>query len=174
MTSAPFAWVLGLILDPRFGIPFLVLVEGSVLWFAWSPRPLAPLGARRQSWHRPGGDPVSRMYYALRDQQFSTLVRWSRERIEELYQARSGGRLPAFPWSWRHRSTGPTDPYVLRRLTLDLGGFEWEAREREIGLHVRWAFWRSRARDQTLYKARVDHLLARAHAAIAALEGSAP
>lgn len=170
MTGGPYGWVLGFILDPRFGIPFLILLEAAILWIAWNPRGGPPLGAKRISWHRPEGDAVSRIYYALRDEQYSTLVRWSRERIEELYEARAGAPLPSFPWTFRATTDAPDDPHRLRRLTLDLGGFEWEAREREIGLHVRWAFWRTRQRDRAHYKARVDRILARAQRAISILE----
>lgn len=174
MISGSLAWVLGLVLDPRFGIPFLVLLEATLLWVAWNPRANPPLGARRRSWRQPQGDAISRIYYALRDEQFSTLVRWSRQRIEELYEARAHAPLPALPWTFRRGRGGPEDPYALRRLTLDLGSFEWEAREREIGVHVRWAFWRTRARDRALYRARVGALLDRAETAIRGLEAPVP
>lgn len=171
--SGPYGWVFGLVLDPRFGLPILLLAEVTSFWFAWNLRTPPPLGARRPSWSAPEGDAVSRMYYALREERFSTLMRWSRERIEELYEARAGGPLPSLPWTLRAPATDPTDRYRLRRLTLDLGAFEWEARERETGLHLRWAFWRSRSRDRALYRSRVDALLGRAQSAIALLEGSA-
>ncbi|MCI4367219.1 MAG: hypothetical protein L3K08_05670, partial [Thermoplasmata archaeon] len=155
MTSGPFGWVVGFISDPRWGIPYLLLLEATILWVAWNPRAPTLLGARRISWTRPEGDAVSRMYYALQDQRYSVIVRWSRERIEELYVARSGVRLPTLPWTLRRRSPIVSDPYNLRRLTQDLGNFEWEAREREVGVHLRWAFWRTRQRDSALYEARV-------------------
>jgi hypothetical protein len=171
VTSGPFGWVIGFISDPRWGIPFLLLLEATILWIAWNPRAPGLLGARRTSWTRPEGDAVSRMYYALQDRRYSIVVRWSRERIEELYRARSGLKLPALPWTLRRRSKAIEDPYNLRRLTLELSAFEWEAREREIGVHLRWAFWRTRRRDNALYETRVDGILTRAHSAIGALEG---
>jgi hypothetical protein len=172
MNVGPLSWVVGFISDPRWGIPFLLILEATILWVAWNPRSPPLLGARRTSWARPEGDAVSRMYYAVQDRRYSVLVRWSRERIEELHRARSGGaRLPALPWTFRRRSRSPSDPYVLRRLTLDLSTFEWEARERELGVHLRWAFWRTRRRDAELYAARVERILNRAHGAIDILEG---
>ena len=173
MTEGPLAWVVGFISDPRWGIPFLLLLEATILWVAWNPRAPSLLGARRSSWTRPEGDAVSRMYYAVQDRRYSVIVRWSRERIEELYAARSGAKLPTLAWTFRRRSPDLADPYNLRRLTGDLAGFEWEAREREVGVHLRWAFWRTRRRDAALYEARVSRILDRAHRSIGALEGAA-
>ena len=173
MSDGPLGWVLGFIADPRWGIPFLLLLEASILWAAWNPRPPAALGSRRRSWVRPDHDPVSRMYYALGDERYSVIVRWSRERIEELYEVRFGEPMPALPWGLLDRSDTARDSRAIRRLALDLGSFEWEAREREAGGHLRWAFWRTKARDSALYKARVGALLTRAHSTILTLEGAA-
>jgi hypothetical protein len=172
VTDNPLLWVVGFISDPRWGIPFLLMLEATILWAAWNPRAPATLGARRTSWVRPDGDPVSRMFYALGDERFSIIVRWSRERIEELYEARSGQPLPAIPWGLFRRPDLPDNRFHLRRLTLDLGAIEWDAQEREAGDHIRWAFWRTRERDSTLYKARVDRLLTRAQNAILDLEAA--
>lgn len=174
MTAAPLAWVVGFIADPRWGIPFLLLVEATFLWAAWNPSPPPTLGVRRSSWTRPTGDPVSRMFYALGDQRYSVLVRWSRERIEELYEARAGVPLPTFGFDLLSGSSpGLPNRFELRRLTRELGSFEWEAREREAGAHIRWAFWRTRRRDEDRYRDRVERLLARAESAIVPLEGPA-
>jgi hypothetical protein len=173
LTDAALSWVVGFISDPRWGIPFLLLLEATILWVAWNPRAPTILGARRASWSRPEGDPVSRMFYAVQDQRYSVIVRWSRERIEELYHARSGAKLPTLPWTLRRRSLSPTDPYNLRRVTQDLSNFEWAALERETGVRIRWAFWRTRQRDTEIYEARVDRVLRTAQAAIGALEVAA-
>jgi hypothetical protein len=173
VTAGPLSWVVGFIADPRWGIPFLLMVEATFLWAAWNPRPPAPLGLRRTSWARPVADPVSRMFYALGDERYSVLVRWSRERIEELYEARHGQRLPSFTLDLFGSSEGPENRFEIRRLTRDLASFEWEAREREAGAHIRWAFWRTRRRDDAVYRSRVERLLERAQHAIIPLEGVA-
>lgn len=172
MSAGALQWAVGFIADPRFGIPFLALLEATMFWSAWNPRPPPVLGAVRRSWSRPSADPVSRMYYAMGDEQYSVLVRWSRERIEELYKARAGEPLPTVPFELRPREGLPKQRFALRRLARELSNFEWEAREREAGMHLKWAFWRSRAKDSEAYRTRVSGLLGRAQEQIAALEGA--
>ncbi len=165
-------WVLGLLIDPRFGVPFLLLVEATMIWTYTRPRGLATLGALRQGRGRPAGDPVSRMFHAIGDRRFSVVIRWSRERLGELYQARNGHPLPT-PLLSLHRepAEAPGDLGTLQRLNRDLSTFEWEAREREAGLHYRWTFWRTRRGEEARYRARVARLLGRAQESITALEG---
>lgn len=168
--TTPLALVLGFVEDPRFGLPMLLLLEATVFWTASIPRPAPLVGALRRSWTRPSGDAVSRMFYALDDRRYSVVVRWSRERIEELYKARAGVPLPSAPFEWSAREDLPANRFELRRVARALSAFEWEAREREAGLHTRWAFWRSRRRDASGYRGRVQRLLAEAQARIAELE----
>ena len=170
--SGPLAWLVGFVTDPRWGIPTLFLLEATAFWFAWNPRdPLVGAG-RRVSWIYPDADPVSRMFYALGLGRFSSIVRWSRDRVEELYEFRNGEALSALPW--RLRWWGPQDPrYGHRRVVRELREIEWEALERESGTRPRWAFWRTAARDASVYRNRVERLLTRANASIATLEGPA-
>jgi hypothetical protein len=174
VSGGPDGWLIGLVVDPRWGIPVLLMLEAALLWVAWNPRPPPALGAQRGSWTRPSGDPVSRIFYALGDGQYSVLLRWTRERIAELYQARNGEPLPASVFGIRAWLRGlPEDSSRVRRLAREIGAQEWEAHERETGGHVRWAFWRTKARDEAIYRDRIEALLLRGHDAILQLEAPA-
>ncbi|MCI4325832.1 MAG: hypothetical protein L3K00_08165 [Thermoplasmata archaeon] len=168
MVDAP-TILLGLVTDPRVGLPILLLAGATVAWVASHPGSEPRRHRSEASAPEPDADPVSRTYLAVRREAYSSLLVETHVRLDRALLARTGRRLRDIPWRASAAKTlGVPDAKALR---ASLRGLEslylWSVRLETASL-LRWDFWRSIEASRVQFRIRlaaqlqlVDHQLRR-------------
>jgi len=152
--------VLGVLVDPRVGLPVVLLSAAVVLWMAGRPS-ADPVRRRREpSPPAPDADPVSRTYVALRRGAYSEILDSTYDRLDRAVDARAGVGLREIPWSTRSAvAKGIPDPRGLRRTADALDSLIVWAVALETGSPLRWDFWRTYESSRTQFQRRLaEHL----------------
>ncbi len=148
--------LLGLLTEPRVGLPLTLIVAGLAAWYALGTRG----EPRRSSWEAApplsDAESVSRTYLALYRGEYSVAVREMRDRLDRRVRARTGRSMHELPWrGGAQRRLGIPDPRRLRASREVLDGLERWAYRLETGSYFRWDFWRSAESSQRALHARL-------------------
>jgi hypothetical protein len=159
MADAP-TILLGLLTDPRVGLPILLLVAATVAWVAARPAGEPRRHRSEASPPEPDADPVSRTYLAVRREAYSSLLVETHVRLDRALLARSGRRLRDIPWrAGAAKKLGVPDAKGLRD---SLHGLEslylWSVRLETASL-LRWDFWRSIEASRIQFRLRLAEQL---------------
>jgi hypothetical protein len=151
----------GLLSDPRFGIPLMLLAFALATWLLAGPA----RQPRREGWERPVAppdrDPVSRSYLAVERGQYSVLLREAYDRLDRAVATRTGRSISALPWRVRKaRALGVPDPKGLSRLRSEFGALEIWSLRLETDSWLRRDFWRSAEASRRRFTRRLAGLLA--------------
>jgi hypothetical protein len=151
---------LGLLTDPRVGLPVVLLLAAVALWIAANPATAPRRHRGERATPEPDADPVSRTYLALRREAYSSVVAESHARLDRALLARSGKRLREIPWRARAaKRLGIPDPKGLRESHQRLEAlYLWSVRLETASL-LRWDFWRSRDASRAQLRIRLGQRL---------------
>jgi hypothetical protein len=151
---------LGLVTDPRLGLPVVLLAAATVLWVAALPAS-EPRRHRAESVApEPDADPVSRTYTALKHEAYSSVVVETHDRLDRALMARTGRRLQEIPWlPSTARRLGVPDSKGLRGSRQELDSlYLWSARL-ETSSWLRWDFWRTDDGSRAKFRERLSERL---------------
>ena len=160
------------ITNPSFGLPFLVLTGGLLVWMLWEPAVLLYRSATRETFHPSDGESVSRTYFALRAEQYSRLVLEAQWRLDALLRRRFNFELRSLP-------IVPPRPLdagwmgELRSIRSDLIETYSAARRRDTSPGIRSARRRFRKRSQERFEVRLERFLRACDSLTTRLEGIA-
>jgi hypothetical protein len=165
---------LGLLTDPRLGVPVVLLAVATVVWVVAFPASEPRRQRGEAATPEPDGDPVSRTFVALRHEAYSSVVVETHDRLERALVARTGKRLEDIPWRPSlARRLGIQDSKGLRQSRQELSSlYVWSARL-ETASWLRWDFWRTEAGSRAKFRDRLADRLGVVDRQLAAL-GYAP
>lgn len=165
--------LIALLLDPRVGLPLLLMGAAGACWLVFAPR-----GAPRTSGFDrpvpvPDRDPVSRTVVALRREEYSAVLLEAYDRLDTSLQRHRG--IPLDEVERPARGVAPL-PAVerrrYRRLAVRLTRLHLHALSLETGTWVRWDFWRSLEASRRWFFRRLDPLLVEVDRDLTLLERS--
>jgi hypothetical protein len=150
----------GVLLDPRVGLPVVLLAVAVVVWVAGRPSgdPVRRRGERAE--RAPDADPASRTYVAIRHGAYSEILDATYDRLDRAVDAKAGCHLRAIPWRARTaRQMGLTDPKGLRKCREALDSLLVWAVTLETGSPLRWDFWRTNEASRVRFQRRLTEWL---------------
>jgi hypothetical protein len=138
--------LVALLLDPRIGLPTVLLVVGIVAAALLYPRSAPRVHGHESLNVTSDKDPVSRTYLAIQRQRYSTVLAETYRRLDRAVEFRTGAPMRGLPRrSSAMRDAGVPDPRGLRRVQHALDSLEWRAHRLEAATWLRADFWRSEA-----------------------------
>jgi hypothetical protein len=170
-----FATAAALLLDPRIGLPTLLLVGGIVAAAVIYPRRAPRIHGHEAATPTPDRDPVSRTYFAAQRGRYSVLLAETYRRLDGAVEFRTGRTLRRLPWgAAAMRAAGVPDPRGLRRVQHALDALEWRAHRLEAGAWLRADFWRSDASARAHLRRRSQRIFPRVDEQLRLLEHPPP
>lgn len=103
--------IISLLTDPVFGLPLTLWVVAGIAWLIWGngvhPPALLPYRANRVR----STDPVSAMYWALKEQRYSEAIIFAYQRLSTSFFRRYGVTITEIPWRpSKRRQLGLQEP----------------------------------------------------------------
>lgn len=162
-----------MLLDPRVGLPLLLVTAAAVAWLLLAPRGLPRSTGFDPPVPVPDRDPVSRTVVALRLEQYSTVLLEAYDRLDASLRRHRGTPLDEVDRS----PTGapplaPADRRRYRRRAARLTQLHLHALRLESGSWLRWDFWRSLEASRRAFFRRLDSLLGEVDRDLTLLERS--
>jgi hypothetical protein len=161
------------LLDPRVGLPLLLIVVSGLAWLL-----LAPRGRPRTTGFDPpvpvpDRDPVSRTVVALRTEEYSAVLLEAYDRLDASLRRHRGMPLDEVD----RPPTGakplpPAERRRYRRLASNLTQLHLHALRLESSSWLRWDFWRGLEASRSWFFRRLDSLLGEVDRDLTLLEKS--
>lgn len=166
--------LLAFLLDPRFGVPILLLAVALGSWLLYRPWQLPRSSGAEPTAAEPDRDPVSRTYLPLLRGEYSTVLQETYDRLDRAVQQRTGLSLVELPF-WRRAVArlGVPDPKGLASARERLDTLELWAVRLESDSWLRRDFWRSWESSRRIFLRRIDPALAAVDRQLTLLEKNA-
>lgn len=152
--SDPLSTLLAIVTDPVYGLPLLLWGGVAIVWLYYGhgtyPPPLLPY---RTNTLRPT-DPVSAMYWAVREHRYSEAIYFSYQRLAGSFLRRYGVSINYIPWRRKkRRRLGLDEPKPYFRILREMvKGLELANRLERPPSFKAWAALRRPARERALQR----------------------
>ena len=164
--------LVSLVTDPVYGVPLTLWAVTGVVWLIWGHGTFPPMLLPYRAQRLRASDPVSSMYWALRERRYSEAILFAYQRLAAAFHLRYRVAITAIPWRRKHRARiGLGDPRPYRRILLRMvKALDIAYRLERPPTGASWAVLRRGARQRAL-AIRMTEILGELDRMIPELEG---